>query len=72
MNDIMNTLLNPLSNLHSLQNYFDPSHETMPRVFHSTSNTSISSLRNTGADENDVFSSFLALLSYDGFRKGDT
>lgn len=32
-NDIMNTFFNPLSNLHSLQNYFDPSHETMPRVF---------------------------------------
>lgn len=69
----MNALLNPLSNLHSLQNYFEPSHETMPRVFHFTPpNTSISSLRNTGADENDVFSSFPALLSYDGFRKGDT
>lgn len=31
---------------------------------------SISSLY--GADENDVFPSFPALLSYDGFRKGDT
>lgn len=37
-----------------------------------SANTSISSLGNTGADENDVFPSFPALLSYDGFRKGDT